>query len=134
MRSPPKGKVAIAKTNLSHNTETTIQVSWSGGGHIKKPDEQWDVNSLIRAAARFFDLVPHSPQRIYAILTKYDTLRSFIADKPPNATPLDYETAKLYTNALMDSYMAYKNLYQEVSTAISDVLSGAKRFKPNFCF
>ena len=64
-------------------------------------------------------------------MTKYDTLRSFIADKPPKATPLDYETAKLYTNALMDSYMAYKSLYQEVSTAISDVLSGAKRFKPN---
>ena len=56
-----EGKVEIAKTNLSHNTETTIQVSWSGGGHIKKPDEQWDVNSLIRAAARFPDLVAHSP-------------------------------------------------------------------------
>lgn len=85
---------------------------------------------MIRAAARFPDLVAKSPQRIYAILTKYDTLRSFIALKPPNATPLDYETAKLYTNALMDSYMAYKSLYQEVSTAILDLSSGTKRLKP----
>ena len=125
-----EGRVNIAKSNINTNAETTIQVSWSGGGHIRDANEQWNVDSLIRAAARFPDLVANSPQRIYAILTKYNTLRSFIALGPPNATPLDYETAKLYTNALMDSYMAYKSLYQEVSTAITDLSSGAKRFKP----
>ena len=123
-----EGRVNIAKSNINTNAETTIQVSWSGGGHIKDANEQWDVDSLIRAASRFPDLVAISPQRIYAILTKYDSLRSFIELKPPNATPLDYENAKLYTNSLMDSYMTYKSLYQESGTAIFDVQSGAKRF------
>lgn len=125
-----EGRVNIAKSNINTNAETTIQVSWSGGGHIKDANEQWDVDSLMRAASRFADLVAKSPQRTYAILSKYDCLRSFLALKPPNATPLDYENAKLYTNSLMDSYMTYKSLHQEAGSAIFDVQSGAKRFKP----
>lgn len=27
--------IDIAKANISNNTETTVQVSWSGGGFIK---------------------------------------------------------------------------------------------------
>lgn len=123
-----EGRVNIAKSNINTNAETTIQVSWSGGGHIKDANEQWDVDSLIRAASRFPDLVARSPQRIYAMLSKYESLRSFLELKPPNANPLDYENAKLYTNSLMDSYMTYKSLYQECGTAIFDVQSGAKRF------
>lgn len=29
------GSVGINKSNFSSQTETTIQVGWSGGGHIK---------------------------------------------------------------------------------------------------
>lgn len=125
-----EGRVNIAKSNINTNAETTIQVSWCGGGHIKSPNEQWDVDSLMRAASRFPDLVAKSPQRTYAILSKYDSLRSFLALKPPNATPLEYENAKLYTNSLMDSYMTYKSLHQEAGSAIFDIQSGVKRFKP----
>ncbi|KAM0364521.1 hypothetical protein ACHAPK_010555 [Fusarium culmorum] len=37
-----------------------------------------------------------------AILTKYESLRSFMALKPPALTPMYYENASIYTNALLD--------------------------------
>ena len=62
-----EANVNIAKKNINNNTETTISVSWSGGGFIKPMDQTWDVDSLTAAAARFPDLVAISPQRTYAI-------------------------------------------------------------------
>lgn len=107
----------IAKQNLHENTETTIQVSWSGGGHIKPRDQPWDIDALLAAAARFPDLVCRTPQRTYAILTKYEGLRSYHESKKAqkNFTPLQYENASLYTNHMLDAYMDYKALYRTVS-------------------
>ncbi|GKU04421.1 hypothetical protein FLAG1_07120 [Fusarium langsethiae] len=102
-------KVDIDKSNFSSQTETTIQVGWSGGGHIKPMDQPWTIQSLMETAARFPDLVASTPQRTYAILTKYESLRSFMALKPPSLTPMYYENASIYTNALLDAYMDYKN-------------------------
>lgn len=67
------------------------------------------------AAARFPDLVARTPQRTYAILTKYESLRSFQENLPENFTPLQYENANLYTNSLLDSYMEYKSLYRQLA-------------------
>ncbi|KAI9835476.1 MAG: hypothetical protein M1837_003785 [Sclerophora amabilis] len=124
-----EANVKLAKTNINTNTETTIQVSWCGGGHIKHLDEQWDIDSLIRTAARFPDLVADAPQRTYAILTNYDTLRSFVARKPVNLNPLPYENATLYTNALLDSYMSYKSVYKKIGTDMFDIQNETKQFK-----
>lgn len=77
-----EANVGIARENIESNTETTIQVSWCGGGHIKPMEQQWDIKSLMQAAARFPDLVADCPQRTYAILTKYDNLRSFVTRQP----------------------------------------------------
>ncbi|MCJ1388285.1 hypothetical protein MMC18_001130 [Xylographa bjoerkii] len=74
-----KANIGIARSNVETNTEATIQVSWCGGGHIKPIEQQWDVSSLMAAASRFPDLDADCPQRTYAILTKYDALRSFVA-------------------------------------------------------
>ena len=114
-----EANVGIARSNIETNTETTIQVSWCGGGHIKPMEQQWDIKSLMQAAARFADLVADCPQRTYAILTKYDTLRSFVARKPASYTPLQYENAQIYTNALMDSFMTYKALYKQLGDQTS---------------
>lgn len=113
--------VGIARTNIETNTETTIQVSWCGGGHIKPMEQQWDIKSLMAAASRFPDLVADCPQRTYAILTKYDSLRSFQALKPAAYTPLQYEQAQIYTNALLDSFMSYKELYKRIGEQIFNV-------------
>jgi len=116
-----EANVGIARSNIETNTETTIQVSWSGGGHIKPMEQQWNIQSLMQAAARFPDLVADCPQRTYAILTKYDSLRSFVARKPESYTALQYENAQIYTNALMDSFMSYKSLYKQLGEHIFNV-------------
>ncbi len=116
-----EANVGIARSNIETNTETTIQVSWCGGGHIKPMEQQWDIKSLMAAASRFPDLVADCPQRTYAILTKYDTLRSFIAREAAEFTPLQYENAQIYTNALLDSFMSYKSLYKRIGEQIFNV-------------
>ncbi|KAF2743081.1 hypothetical protein M011DRAFT_529339 [Sporormia fimetaria CBS 119925] len=113
-----EANVGIARSNIETNTETTIQVSWSGGGHIKPMEQQWDIQSLMAAAARFPDLVADCPQRTYAILTKYDALRSFQATKPAAFTPLQYENAQIYTNTLLDSFVSYKAMYKRLGEQI----------------
>lgn len=113
--------VGIARSNIETNTETTVQVSWSGGGHIKPMEQQWDIQSLMAAAARFPDLVADCPQRTYAILTKYDALRSFVAKKPAAYTALQYENAQIYTGSLLDAFISYKAMYKRLGEQIFEV-------------
>ncbi|CAF3497209.1 unnamed protein product [Fusarium graminearum] len=122
-------KVKVAKNNIQANTETTIQVGWSGGGSIKPSmDEPWSIDTLMQTAARFPDLVAKTPQRTYAILTKYEALRSFMALKPETLLPIMYENAAIYTNALLDAYMDYKNIYRNISSDLFDIDAGTKKF------
>ncbi|KAG9960506.1 hypothetical protein KCU61_g6435, partial [Aureobasidium melanogenum] len=125
-----EANVGIARSNIETNTETTIQVSWCGGGHIKPMEQQWNIQSLMQAAARFPDLVADCPQRTYAILTKYDSLRSFVARKPAAYTALQYENAQIYTNALMDSFMSYKSLYKQLGEHIFNIQSKTLEIVP----
>ncbi|KAM3081835.1 hypothetical protein ACMFMG_004305 [Clarireedia jacksonii] len=110
-----------AEAKVETNAETTIQVSWCGGGHIKPIEQRWDIKSIMQAAARFPGLVAECPQRTYAILTKYDSLRSFVAAKPTSYTRLQYGNAQIYTNALMNFFMAYKLLEKRLDEQISNV-------------
>ncbi|KAM0227454.1 hypothetical protein ACHAPO_011516 [Fusarium lateritium] len=114
-----KAKVDINKSNFSSQTETTIQVGWSGGGHIKPMDQPWTIQSLMETAARFPDLVASTPQRTY-----------FMALKPPALTPMYYENASIYTNALLDAYMDYKNIYSNIGTQLFDIQAGTKKLEP----
>lgn len=113
--------VGIARTNLEMNTETTIQVSWCGGGHIKPMEQPWNIQSVMQAAARFPSLVANCPQRTHAILTKYDSLRSFVSRKPEAYSPLQYENAQIYTNVLMDAFMSYKSLYKRLGDDVNRI-------------
>ena len=106
----------IDKSTLNKETETTIAVNWSGGGSIKDPTEDWNIDSLKKAAAAFPDLVAITPQRTYAILTKYTALASF-HQQQRNFSPLDYENAGIYTGSLLDNYMDYKALWKQISNA-----------------
>ncbi|KPM42480.1 hypothetical protein AK830_g4057 [Neonectria ditissima] len=122
-------KADINKSDFSSQTETTIQVGWSGGGHIKPIDKPWTIQTLMETAAKFPDLVANTPQRTNAILTKYESLRSFMALKPPALTPMYYENAAIYTNALLDAYMDYKNqIYRNLGTQLFDIQAGTKKF------
>ncbi|KAL6695235.1 hypothetical protein J3F84DRAFT_395426 [Trichoderma pleuroticola] len=121
-------KVGVNKSDFSSQTETTIQVGWSGGGHIKPVDQLWTIQTLMETAAKFPDLVANSPQRTYAILTKYESLRSYMALKPPELKPMYYENAAIYTNTLLDAYMDYKNIYRTLGTQFFDIQAGTKKF------
>ncbi|PIG89723.1 hypothetical protein AARAC_005045 [Aspergillus arachidicola] len=87
------------KSEIAQNSETSITVSWSGGGDIrdeKTKVEGWTIDSMARAAFAFSDRVRHTPQRTHAVLTKYSALRSYqlLSNK---GSPLDYENAaKIY--------------------------------------
>ncbi|KAE8230990.1 hypothetical protein CF326_g4003 [Tilletia indica] len=121
----------LAKSNINLNTETTITCSWSGGGAIKHPNEPWTIESLMRAAYRFPENVAHSPQRTYAVLQKYDHLRSFLALKPPALSKMSYENVALYTEELMDSFMVYKAMLSTLDSDIRQIQQGTKRFRPD---
>ncbi|KAK0554875.1 hypothetical protein OC845_000516 [Tilletia horrida] len=124
-----EGNLKLAKKNIELNSEVTINVRWSGGASIKSYDEQWTIDSLLAAANRFPFLAAQFPQRTYAILTKYESLRSFLMLKPPTVSPIAYENAALYTNQLMDAYLAYSVLLKKISADMQDLKSGIKRFK-----
>jgi hypothetical protein len=101
---------------ISKNTETTVAINWSGGGSIKDPEEGWTVDSITKVAAAFPDLVAITPQRTYAILTKYTALESFQRQQA-NFSPLDYENAGIYTASLLDHYMDYKMIWKQLNQA-----------------
>ncbi|KAF4341606.1 hypothetical protein FBEOM_4508 [Fusarium beomiforme] len=111
-----KADVDIQKSNLGKQTETTVAVNWSGGGSIKHPLEDWTIDSLKKAAAAFPDLVAITPQRTYAILTKYSALEDF-HKKNTEYDVLSYENAGIYTGSLLDSFMDYKMLWKQISNA-----------------
>ena len=124
-----EANVGIARTNLEMNTETTIQVSWCGGGNIKPMEQPWNIETIMQAAARFPDLVADCPQRTHAILTKYDSLRSFVSLRPAAYSPLQYENAQIYTNVLMDAFMSYKSLYKKLGDYIDGIQNETREFE-----
>ncbi|EXJ55901.1 hypothetical protein A1O7_08832 [Cladophialophora yegresii CBS 114405] len=125
-----EANVGIARTNLEMNTETTIQVSWCGGGHIKHMEQPWNIQSIMEAAARFPSLVANCPQRTHAILTKYESLRSFVSLRPAAYSPIQYENAQIYTNVLMDAFMSYKSLYKKLGDQATGFQNKTLEFEP----
>ena len=53
----------MSRRELSQSIETTFSVSWTGGAVIKSPDEIWSIESILKVAAKFPDLVAETPQR-----------------------------------------------------------------------
>lgn len=110
------GNFEMEKKKIEKSGETTVTVNWAGGGSIKPTNADWTIDTLKRAAAAFPDMVAVTPQRTYAILTKYTSLASFHALKT-DFSPLEYENAGIYTGSLLDSYMDYKAMWKQISYA-----------------
>lgn len=119
--------VAIKNTMKEVTGETTISVSWSGGGEVK-PDSvtEWNMDTLKQAAIAFPDKVALTPQRIYAIVTKYTSLKSFnekahAEGSPLKGSALDYDNAGVYTSTLLDAYLYYKSMWKTLQVTASDL-------------
>ncbi|TFK33522.1 hypothetical protein BDQ12DRAFT_615171 [Crucibulum laeve] len=110
------GEAEGSKKDLqsSIDGETTISVSWSGGGDIKDESiEEWNLETLKKVAMEFPEHVMARPLRTHAILTKYSALRSF-HEREVKGSPLEYENAGVYSSALLDAYMDYKILWRNI--------------------
>ncbi|KAE8323661.1 hypothetical protein BDV39DRAFT_208643 [Aspergillus sergii] len=110
------------KSEIAQNSETSITVSWAGGGDIRDDKtklEGWTIDSMAKAAFAFPDRVRLIPQRTHAVLTKYSALRSYqlLSNK---GSPLDYENAGVYTNSLLESYLDYKDIWKTIGILSAD--------------
>ncbi|KAF2811813.1 uncharacterized protein BDZ99DRAFT_569774 [Mytilinidion resinicola] len=105
----------------SSDTETTISVSWMGGGQVKEATTLWDTKSLFVAAAAFPFQVAKCPQKTWAILTKYKQSRSFVEwSEKASFTPLEYDNIGSFTAELFDNFMQYKLLLKKVQTIMDN--------------
>jgi len=120
-------------TSILTEAETTISVSWSGGGQIKSgmymkaviviyrcwldrdtltswhtDSDEWSLGTLFRTAAEFTTRAALYPQRTWAVLTKYNN-KDFVrwADRNKITIP-QYRGIQAYTSDLLDMYMEYK--------------------------
>ena len=55
--------------------------------------------------------------------TKYTSLANFHG-KMEKFSPLDYESAGIYTNDLLDGYMDYKAMWKQISSATHELKGG----------
>ncbi|KAF7352090.1 hypothetical protein MVEN_01171800 [Mycena venus] len=107
-------KASLDKEDVSSNIdgETTISVSWKGGGDIKDATvTDWTLDTLKHVAIEFPEHVMACPMRTYAILTKYTSLKN-------------YENAGVYSSALLDAYMDYKVMWRDIQQVAWEVEKG----------
>ncbi|KAJ9654163.1 hypothetical protein H2201_009039 [Coniosporium apollinis] len=85
------------------DTETTISVSWMGGGQVKDPKQSWDMDSIGH------------------VLTKYKANRSFVEwSENKKFTPLEYENISSFTGELFENFMEYKLLLKKVQDMLQN--------------
>ena len=118
------------KSDVWDDTETTISVSWSGGGDIKPPEDKWDLQTVVDVATRFPHLVQTCAQRTSAVLTRYTSLRSFNEANARNPDDdkfaiLDYDLCSLYTQDLFNAFVVYKNIWAE----LSDIMKYTEQYR-----
>ncbi|CAE6476509.1 unnamed protein product [Rhizoctonia solani] len=107
--------------------ETSISVHWRGGGKIKADDEQWTIESLFTAAAAFPNKVAKSPQRCWAILTRYPNNPSFMKSSFKSIPVHDYSNVQQYAADLFDAFVQYKSCLLRIKDALDlplDYISG----------
>jgi hypothetical protein len=70
--------------------------------------------------------VAQTPQRTWAILTKYDNNRDFVSwSRKNNLVIQQYDGVQQYTSDLLDNYMEWKNNLSR----IQDVLANPSNYK-----
>ena len=113
------------KSDVWDDTETTISVNWAGGGELKPANDKWDLATVVDVATRFPNLVQNCAQRTSAILTRYTSLRSFNEANARNSPTerfkiLDYDLCSLYTQDLFSAFLAYKNVWADLSDMLKN--------------
>ncbi|KAH6880764.1 hypothetical protein B0T10DRAFT_446462 [Thelonectria olida] len=126
------GEFGKSDASFLDENETTVSVTWSGGGQeLKGRNEDWTLETMRAAALKFPDLVSETPLRTHAILTKYTALRSFHsalkAGQDARAVIPNFEQAGVYTSVLQEAYLDYKNILKNLQVLAFNVSSGTER-------
>ncbi|KAK3380773.1 hypothetical protein B0T24DRAFT_655980 [Lasiosphaeria ovina] len=128
------GELVKTDNTFLEENETTVSVSWSGGGQDLKPsDSDWTLDTMRAAALKFPDLVAQTPMRTHAILTKYTSLRSFqtalsklTGGNDPRAIIPNYEKAGVYTTVLQEAYLDFKTVNKNLQVMAFNVSAGTE--------
>lgn len=108
-------------SSVMSQTEVTITVNYSGGGMVKDPSQEWTLDSLMATASAFPDNVASCPQRTSAILSRYNTVPSFVEwmnTITPAIQVRRYEGVQRYTSELLDTFIEYKSNLLLLNNAI----------------
>lgn len=113
------------RTVMEHS-KIIVEFSNVGGGTITLDDQSSSIlHSLRDVASNFPDLAADRPERIFAILTKYDSLGGSQAPLPT----LSYDHCTFFANMLLDSFMEYKIIERRLSAQIAQIKSGTMQFQ-----
>ncbi|KAJ4188959.1 hypothetical protein NW755_006461 [Fusarium falciforme] len=115
------------KRDILTENETTISVTWTGGGQdLKKDEEDWTFDAMRAVALKFPDRVAKCPMRTHAVLTNYSSLKSFHSSST-HFNLLSDENARVYTSALRDAFLDYQNIAKGLAVLALDVNAGTQR-------
>ncbi|KAJ4168665.1 hypothetical protein NW754_010588 [Fusarium falciforme] len=115
------------KRDILTENETTISVTWTGGGQdLKKDEEDWTFDAMRAVALKFPDRVAKCPMRTHAVLTNYSSLKSFHSSST-HFNLLSDENARVYTSALRDAFLDYQNIAKRLAVLALDVNAGTQR-------
>jgi hypothetical protein len=88
----------------------------------------WDIDSMYAAAASFPSKVAQTPQKTFAILTKYNAVTSFLQSNLGGLEVVNYDGVLSYTADLFENFMEYKQLVKSVQLMLADPDKYAGRY------
>ncbi|OJD29407.1 uncharacterized protein BKCO1_8100036 [Diplodia corticola] len=121
---PLTGTIDTAMRTAMELSQITVEASNVGGGTITLDDQQSSLQSLRDEASNFPTLAADQPERIFATLTKYDSLSGSQALRPA----LNYDHTAFYANVLLDAFIEFKNIERRLSTQTTQIKSGVMQF------
>ncbi|GJD00002.1 hypothetical protein ColKHC_08827 [Colletotrichum higginsianum] len=130
------GESKMDDMSLLEENETTVSVTWTGGGREFKrrmldiAEDGWTFETIRAAALKFPDLVARTPTRTKAILTKYSALQSFqsalAAGQSFMALIPSYEKAEVYIAILQEAYIDLKIIAKNLQVLSFNVDAGTE--------
>lgn len=117
--------VDTAMRTVMEHSKIIVEFSNVGGGTITLDDQSSILHSLRDVASNFPDLAADRPERIFAILTRYDSLGGSHAPIPT----LSYDHCTFFANILLDSFLEYKSIERRLSAQIAQIKSGTMQFQ-----
>ncbi|TQN68600.1 hypothetical protein CSHISOI_06838, partial [Colletotrichum shisoi] len=125
------GESNMDDMSLLEENETTVSVTWTGGGQeIKRPEDGWTFETMRAAVLKFPDSVARTPTRTKAILTKYSALQSFRSALAAGRSfmPLipSYDKAEVYSAILQEACIDFKIIAKNLQVLSFNIGAGTE--------